>query len=72
MGTVNGDTFSDFIRGTLILEMEPFDGSIKKSVIIMDNCSIQHVEDVKSLLDEVGILFFFLFFYHHIVLTITQ
>ena len=49
MGTVNGDTFADFVCGTLIPEMEPFDGSVKKSVIIMDNCSIHHVNEVKSL-----------------------
>jgi len=59
-GTVNGNTFVDFVWGTLIPEMEPFDGSVRKSVIIMDNCSIHHTEDVKSLLDEAGILLFFL------------
>ena len=59
-GTVNGDVFTDFVRGTLIPEMEPFDGEIKKSVVIMDNCSIHHVEEVKTLLDEAGILLFFL------------
>lgn len=66
MGTVNGDTFADFFHGTLVLEMEPFDGSVKKSVI-MDNCSIHHVDEVKSLIDEAGILFCL-----HIVLTTTQ
>lgn len=40
--------------------MEPFDGSPKKSVIIMDNCTIHHVHHVKQLLDDAGILLFFL------------
>ena len=40
--------------------MEPFDGSVKKSVMIMDNCSIHHVNKVKLLIDKAGILLFFL------------
>ncbi len=43
-GSVNGDVFADFVRGTLIPEMQSFDGSSeKKLVVIMDNCSIHHV-----------------------------
>ena len=57
MGTVNCDTFADFVCGTLIPEMEPFDGSVKKSVIIMDNGSIHHVNEV---IDEAGITAVFL------------
>ena len=59
-GTVNGEIFADFIRGTLIPEMKPYDGAVKKSVVIMDNCSIHHVEGVKSLLDNAGILLYYL------------
>ena len=59
-GTVNSDIFYDFIRGFVIPEMEPFDGSPKKSVIIMDNCTIHHVHHIKQLLDDAGILLFFL------------
>ena len=59
-GTVNGKIFADFIRGTLIPEMKPYDGAVKKSVVIMDNCSIHHVEGVKSLLDNAGILLYYL------------
>uniref|UniRef100_A0A1X7VTI6 Tc1-like transposase DDE domain-containing protein n=1 Tax=Amphimedon queenslandica TaxID=400682 RepID=A0A1X7VTI6_AMPQE len=40
--------------------MEPFDGSPKKSIIIMDNCSIHHVSGVKQLLEDAGILLFYL------------
>ena len=52
-GTVNGDIFADFVRGTLIPEMEPFNGNPKKSIVIMDNCSIHHIE---KLLDDAGIM----------------
>ena len=38
--------------------MQPFDGSNTKSIVIMDNCSIHHVEPVKELLQDAGILIF--------------
>lgn len=60
-GTVNGDdVFADFVRGTVIPEMEPFDGSIKKSIVVMDNCTIHHVRAVKTLLGDAGILLIYL------------
>ena len=40
--------------------MTPFDGSPKKSVIIMDNCTIHHTAAIKELLLDAGILVFFL------------
>lgn len=59
-GTVNGDTFFDFVRGTLIPQMQPFDGCSPMSVAIMDNCSIHHVSAVTTLFQEAGILLIFL------------
>ena len=56
-GTVCGETFLDFVRGTLIPEMEPFDGTAKKSIAIMDNCSIHHTGEVQQ---ENGILLMYL------------
>ena len=49
-GTTNGETFHDFVRGSLIPEIQPFPA--KKSVLIMDNCSIHHVARVKDLLQS--------------------
>ena len=57
---MNSDKFFDFIRGTLIPNMQPFDGSNSKSIVILDNCSIHHVEPVKELLQDAGILLIFL------------
>ena len=57
---VDSDKFFDFIRGTLISNMQPFDGSNTKSIVILDNCSIHHVEPVKELLHDAGILLIFL------------
>ena len=49
-GTVNGDSFYDFLRGTLIPMMQPFNGTNAHSVLIMDNCSVHHMSEVKDLL----------------------
>lgn len=58
IGTTNGDTFFDFVRGTLIPNMQPFPAM--NSILIMDNCSIHHVQQVKDLMTSVGILVHFL------------
>lgn len=57
-GTTNGDKFYDFIRGSLIPCMQLFPGP--GSILIMDNCSIHHIEEVKDLLDAAGMLVIFL------------
>lgn len=53
-GSVNGDIFFDFLRGSLIPNMQPFPNS--RSVLLMDNCSIHHTEDVVALLKQAGII----------------
>ena len=40
--------------------MSPFDGTCPKSIVIMDNCSIHHVEEVRAMFQDAGILVFFL------------
>lgn len=52
--------FFDFLRGTVIPNMNPFDGLNRRSVMVMDNCSIHHVPEVIELLEDTGILFMFL------------
>ena len=58
--TVNGDYFFDFVRGDLIPELLPFNGSNPRSIVIMDNCSIHHVQEVTELFASTGILLLFL------------
>jgi transposase len=48
-GTVNGRGFADFVVNTLI---PIFDGNNPLSVVIMDNASIHHVEDVMDLIER--------------------
>ena len=59
-GTVDGDKFVDFIRGTLIPNMHAYDGTSSKSVVVMDNCAIHHIPEVLELLKDAGILCLFL------------
>lgn len=57
---VNGEIFLDFLRGSLIPELCPFDGYNPRSAIIMNNCSIHRVQEVTDLLNTAGILKIFL------------
>ena len=59
-GSVNGDDFFDYVRGSLIPEMLPFDGRNPKSIAVLDNCSIHHVHPVTQLFKDSGILTLFL------------
>ncbi len=58
--SVNGDVFCDFIERCLLPQMLPFDGYNPRSVLVMDNASIHHVDDVIGLVEEVGALVHFL------------
>ena len=53
-GSVNGDTFFDFVIGSLIPEMNSFDGCSPMSIAVMDDCSIHHTEDVAELFQNAG------------------
>ena len=58
--TVNRDKFVDFVRGSLIPELLPFDGCNPRSIVVMDNCSIHHVQEVIDLFIDAGILLLYL------------
>lgn len=58
--TVTGDAFFDFLRGTLIPEMLPFNGQNERSILVMDNCTVHHVRPVTTLLKQAGIVTLFL------------
>ena len=53
-GSVNGDKFEEFVTETLLPILNPFDGTNTRSVVIMDNCSIHHVDPVKRLIETVA------------------
>ena len=51
-GTVNGDKFEDFLRNYLVPLLLPFDGTNVRSVVIMDNASIHHIDGVKDVIEN--------------------
>ena len=57
-GTVNADNFFDFVRGQLIPNIQPFPGD--RSVLVMDNCSVHHSQEMKDLVRDAGILLLYL------------
>ena len=58
IGTVNADIFFDFVRGSLLPNLQPFDGTSKRSVVICDNCSIHSVDNITTLFAEAGVVLF--------------
>lgn len=57
---VNGDIFEDFIRTTLLPILMPFNGANSHSVVVLDNCSVHHLETVLQMITSVGALVRFL------------
>ena len=59
-GTTNGDTFYKFILANLLPHLQPFNGINPHSVLIMDNCSIHHVQEIVDIIEDTGALLHFL------------
>ena len=59
-GHVSGDTFLEFVENELMPTLMPFNGYNPRSVLIMDNCSIHHVDEVRELIEQTGALLHFL------------
>ena len=59
-GTTNGDTFYEFVQTHLLPYLMPFDGRNPQSVVVMDNCTIHHVQEVVTSIQDVGALVHFL------------
>ena len=59
-GNVNGESFLDYVRRSLLPTLMPFNGINPKSVVIMGNASIHHVQEVVSTIEAVGALVKFL------------
>lgn len=58
--SVNGETFYEFVQTALLPHLMTFNGTNPHSVLIMDNCSIHHVDAVVQMVHEVGALVHFL------------
>ena len=51
-GTVDGEKFIDFVKDYLLPILMPFNYINQRSVVIMDNASIHHVEEVTDLIEK--------------------
>ena len=47
-GNVNGEKFATFVRSCLLPILQPFDYTNPHSVVILDNASIHHVEEISK------------------------
>ena len=59
-GNINGDIFCDFVERCLVPILQPFNGINCRSVVVMDNASIHHVDKVVSTIHATGAILRFL------------
>ena len=59
-GSVNGEVFLDFVQKQLIPLLNAFDGCSPRSVVVLDNASIHHTDQVVSAILSTGALVKFL------------
>lgn len=59
-GMMNSDVFIYFVEHNLLPILQPFNRSNARSIVVMDNASIHHLDRVVSLINEVGALVRFL------------
>ena len=57
---VNGEIFENFLRTSLLPVLQPFNGYNSHSVVIMDNASIHHLDNVIRMISQAGALLRFL------------
>ena len=57
---VNGDLFEKFVTTCLIPLLMPFNGTNTRSVVLMDNCSIHHLDRITQMIQCTGALLKFL------------
>ena len=59
-GSVDGERFIKFVENYLLPNLMPFNGYNPRSIVIMDNCSIHHVDEVQELIQQTGALIHYL------------
>ena len=55
-GTTNGDAFSAFLEHNILPIMQPFNGTNPRSILVLDNASIHHVNEVIGLVNRRGVM----------------
>ena len=59
-GNVNADSFEEFVERSLLPHLMPFNGINPHSIVVLDNCSIHHVDHIVNLIEGLGVLVLFL------------
>ena len=59
-GSVDGEVFYNFVEKYLLPHLMPFDGHNPHSIVVLDNCSIHHMDETVNMIHEVGALVHFL------------
>ena len=55
-GSVDGDVFYNFVCTSLLTKLMSFNGANHNSVVIQDNCSVHHVDEVHQALSDCGVI----------------
>ena len=55
-GSIDGDAFYNFVCTSLLTKLMPFNGTNQNSVLILDNCSVHHVDEVDQALSDCGVI----------------
>lgn len=50
-GSVDGTRFETFFENTVLPILNPFNGTNPRSIVIMDNCSIHHIDPIIDLIE---------------------
>ena len=50
-GNMNGERFTKFVQDSLLTILMPFNGTNPCSIVIMDNASIHHVDEIADLIE---------------------
>ena len=53
-GTVNGDVFEEFVCKHVLPIIQPFNGVNPRSIVLLDNASIHHMERIHDIITGVG------------------
>lgn len=59
-GSVNGDTFLEFVEQCLVPVLLPFDGINPRSIVVLDNASVHRVQAVQEAILNTGALLVYL------------
>ena len=59
-GTTNGEAFTTFLEHHILPIMQPFNGINPRSILVLDNASIHHVNKVIELINSKGVMIRFM------------